>query len=71
MILLTGATGNVGVPLVPLLSAAGVPFRAFVRDPREGASRPGADLGPGVEIVRGDLAKPATLGQSLLYRLYT
>jgi len=32
MILLTGATGNVGVPLVPLLSAAGVPFRAFVRD---------------------------------------
>jgi uncharacterized protein YbjT (DUF2867 family) len=71
MILLTGATGNVGVPLVPLLSAAGVPFRVFVRDRGRAQAAQGADLGPGVEIVRGDLAKPATLGQSLLYRLYT
>ena len=71
MILLTGATGNVGVPLVRLLSEAGVPFRAFVRDPGRAQAALGADLGPVVEIVRGDLAKPATLGQSLLYRLNT
>jgi uncharacterized protein YbjT (DUF2867 family) len=42
-----------------------------VRDPRRAQAALGAKLGPGVEIVRGDLAEPATLGQSLLYRLYT
>ena len=71
MILLTGATGNVGLPLVRLLSEAGIPFRAFVRDPGRAQAALGAKLGPGVETVRGDLAEPAALGRSLLYRLYT
>lgn len=57
MILVTGATGNVGTPLVGLLVEAGVPFKALVRDP----GRARDSLGPEVELVRGDFAEPATL----------
>ncbi|WBB63335.1 NAD(P)H-binding protein [Streptomyces sp. WMMC500] len=56
MILVTGATGNVGGQAVAQVEWAGVPVRALVRDPAR------ADLPPGVEAVRGDLADPATLG---------
>ena len=65
MILLTGATGNVGRPLAGLLTGAGVPFRAFVRDPDKARTALGASLGPGAELVRGDLAEPATLEAAL------
>jgi uncharacterized protein YbjT (DUF2867 family) len=61
MILVTGATGNVGRPLVGLLSDAGVSFRAFVRDPE----RARAALGPTVALARGDFAEPATLDAAL------
>ena len=52
MILVTGATGNVGRPLVGLLSEAGIPFRAFVRDP----ARARGVLGPTVALAEGDFA---------------
>ena len=61
MILVTGATGNVGRPLVGLLSNAEVPFRAFVRDPE----RARAALGPTVALAEGDFAEPATLDAAL------
>jgi uncharacterized protein YbjT (DUF2867 family) len=61
VILVTGATGNVGKPLVGLLSGAGVPFRAFVRDPE----RARAVLGAEVDLARGDFAEPATLDAAL------
>lgn len=61
MILVTGATGNVGRPLVGLLSEVGFPFRAFVRDPAQAR----AALGPAVELAEGDFAEPATLDAAL------
>src|SRR3712207_940190 len=61
MILLTGATGNVGRPLVGLLAEAGVSFKAFVRDPERARDLLGCD----VELVGGDLAEPATLEAAL------
>lgn len=56
MILVTGATGNVGGQAVAQAHWAGLPVRALVRDPAR------ADFPAGVEAVRGDLADPATLG---------
>ncbi len=51
MLLLTGATGNVGLPLLRRLTAAGVPVRCLVRDPRRlGAER------VRVQIALGDLS---------------
>ena len=51
MLLLTGATGNVGRPLLRRLTAAGVPVRCLVRDPRRlGAER------VRVQIALGDLS---------------
>jgi len=61
VILVTGATGNVGRPLVGLLSEAGIPFRAFVRDP----ARARGVLGPTVQLAEGDFAEPATLDAAL------
>ena len=61
MILLTGATGNVGRPLAGLLVEGSVPFKAFVRD----VERARDMLGSGVELVRGDFAEPATLEAAL------
>lgn len=51
MILVTGATGNIGQHLVPALQAAGLPFRALQHDKAI----------PGVESVKGDASKPDTL----------
>jgi uncharacterized protein YbjT (DUF2867 family) len=50
VLLLTGATGTIGLPLLRRLTAAGVPVRCLVRDPRR--------LGPErvrVQIALGDL----------------
>jgi len=55
MILVTGGTGLIGSEVVRLLSQAGVPARALVRDPRTGPEL------PGVTWVIGDLTKPETL----------
>lgn len=59
MILVTGATGNVGGELVLALAARGVPARALVRDPGRAA------LPAGVEIVAGDLAAPGSLAPAV------
>ncbi|WP_407560913.1 NAD(P)H-binding protein [Streptomyces sp. 184] len=56
MILVTGATGKVGGQAVAQLHWAGADVRALVRDPAR------ADFPEGVEVVRGDLADPASLG---------
>ena len=51
MLLLTGATGTVGLPLLRRLTATGTPVRCLVRDPRRlGAER------VRVQIALGDLS---------------
>ncbi|WP_262284186.1 SDR family oxidoreductase [Micromonospora sp. MA102] len=70
MIVVTGATGNVGRPLVRALAGAGEPVTAVSR--RVAA----ADLPPGVRAVRADLADPAGLktafdGAEALFLLFT
>lgn len=55
MILVTGATGNVGSELVGVLAGAGEPVRALTRDPSA------VTLPAGVEAVAGDLNRPQTL----------
>ena len=60
MILLTGATGTVGTPLLRRLTASGEPVRCLVRDPRR--------LGPErvrVQIALGDLANPASFRNAM------
>ncbi|MEU8205512.1 NAD(P)H-binding protein [Streptosporangium sp. NPDC049046] len=59
MILVTGATGKVGGQTVTQLLDAGLPVRALTRDPTSAA------LPKGAEVVRGDLADPATLDDAL------
>ncbi|MFC0544792.1 NAD(P)H-binding protein [Kutzneria chonburiensis] len=59
MILVTGATGRVGGSALAQLWDKGVAVRALVRDPGRAA------LPDGVEVVRGDLADPASLGPAL------
>ncbi len=55
-ILITGATGHVGMHLITLLHGRGYPVRALVRDRTRAAGLPKE-----VEIVVGDLARPETL----------
>jgi uncharacterized protein YbjT (DUF2867 family) len=60
VILLTGATGNVGAALLRRLTGAGRQVRCLVRDPRR--------LGPErvrVQIALGDLANPASFRNAL------
>ncbi|HZE38343.1 MAG TPA: NAD(P)H-binding protein [Stackebrandtia sp.] len=59
MILITGATGNVGRPLVDLLHAAGARVRAVSRHPDT------AGLPDGVAVVAGDPRRPDTLDEAL------
>lgn len=61
MILVTGATGNVGAELVKKLSAGGHAVRAFVRS-RTGAA--GIAL-PGTELIEGDFTRPETCLRAL------
>ncbi|HEY3717075.1 MAG TPA: NAD(P)H-binding protein [Jatrophihabitantaceae bacterium] len=58
MILVSGATGNIGAELVRMLAEAGEPVRALVRDPA-------AALPDGAEPVTGDLDQPQTLRAAL------
>lgn len=57
MIVVTGATGNVGRPLVRALAAAGERVTTV--------SRKAADVPPGVRHVRADLAEPESLKPAL------
>ncbi|BDM69672.1 nucleotide-diphosphate-sugar epimerase [Streptomyces nigrescens] len=59
MILVTGATGNVGSELVAQLAAEGVAVRAMTRSPEK------ANLPTGIEVVAGDFDKPETLPAAL------
>ncbi|WP_433599674.1 NAD(P)H-binding protein [Nocardia sp. CA-135953] len=59
MILVTGATGNIGTELVAALSNSGAAVRALVRDPAR------AQLPAGVEAVTGDLNQPESLTEAL------
>jgi uncharacterized protein YbjT (DUF2867 family) len=67
MILISGATGNVGKELVELLVDKGEQIRVLVRDDRKVAH-----LGNRVEVVIGDLDKPDTLAATMqgIDRLY-
>ncbi|MER6579379.1 SDR family oxidoreductase [Nonomuraea sp. NPDC001023] len=55
MILVTGATGNVGRHLVDLLLGSGAQVRAISRNPER------AGLPDGVEVVRADMSQPEDL----------
>jgi uncharacterized protein YbjT (DUF2867 family) len=59
VILVTGATGNVGREVVAALAARGAPVRAVVRDPAL------ATLPDAVEVVGGDLELPESLTPAL------
>jgi uncharacterized protein YbjT (DUF2867 family) len=60
MLLLTGATGQVGSALLPRLLADGIPVRCLVRDPRRlGAQR------VRVQIALGDLADPPSFRNAM------
>ena len=59
MIVVTGATGNVGAEVVRALIRAGEPVRALVRDATA------AELPPEVEAVEGDLDTPESLTAAL------
>lgn len=60
-ILVTGATGTVGLHVVRELLERGVSVRAFVRGPRRAAGV----LGDRVELTTGDLADPASIRAAL------
>lgn len=60
VLLLTGATGTIGLPVLRRLTAAGAPVRCLVRDPRRlGAER------VRVQIALGDLADPRSFRHAL------
>ncbi|MFJ6985946.1 MULTISPECIES: SDR family oxidoreductase [unclassified Streptomyces] len=61
MILVIGATGKIGGEAARLLTAAGTPVRALVRDP----SKATALAGPGVETALGDLSDTASLDRAM------
>src|SRR5258708_8694346 len=59
VIVVTGATGVVGRPLIELLSASGEEIRAVPRNIQT------ADLPAGIDVVAGDPSQPATLADAL------
>jgi uncharacterized protein YbjT (DUF2867 family) len=61
MILITGATGNIGAELSKKLSKAGYSARAFVRNR---ATAQSIAL-PGIQFISGDFSKPQTFARSL------
>lgn len=61
MILVTGATGNIGLELIRKLFDRGLPVRAFVRN----RSRARAIALPGIELVEGDFARSDTFARAL------
>lgn len=62
VILITGATGNVGRELVKQLSAQGVPYRAMVRSSEDAEAFPALE---GAEVVIGNFDRAETLAHAL------
>ncbi len=60
VLLLTGATGTIGLPVLRRLTALGVPVRCLVRDPRRLESQRVR-----VQIALGDLADPFSFRHAL------
>ncbi len=60
MIVVAGGTGTLGTPLVACLAEAGLAVRVLTRDPARAQH-----LGPGVDVARGDVRDPASLGPAL------
>jgi uncharacterized protein YbjT (DUF2867 family) len=60
VVLVAGATGKSGVPLVKILGEQGYKVRALVRDTAKAS-----ELGAGVEVIQGDVTKPATLAAAV------
>jgi uncharacterized protein YbjT (DUF2867 family) len=60
-VLLTGASGYVGGRLLPRLEERGVPLRCLARRPRFLSDR----VGPGTEVVQGDVLQPDSLETAL------
>jgi uncharacterized protein YbjT (DUF2867 family) len=58
MIVITGATGVVGRPLVDSLAAQGIPVRAVTRTPT-------AEFPAGVDVVEGTPSEPETMASAL------
>lgn len=61
MILVAGGTGHLGVELVPLLTARGIPVRILTRDPDRARQR----LGETPQFAKGDARSPHTLEAAL------
>jgi uncharacterized protein YbjT (DUF2867 family) len=59
-VVVAGATGKSGVPLIKILGEQGYKVRAMVRDKAKAG-----DLGAGVEVVQADVTKPETLGAAM------
>jgi uncharacterized protein YbjT (DUF2867 family) len=59
MIMVTGATGNIGRPRIDLLTNEGADIRADTRNPL------GAGLPAHVEVVKGDPSRPDTIAPFL------
>ncbi|MBK8026155.1 MAG: ester cyclase [Chloroflexi bacterium] len=63
MILVTGATGNIGRELVMQLAQTGKPFSVMVRNAAKAKAMFGAF--PSIKVVEGDVSKPETLPGAL------
>ncbi len=61
MILVAGGTGHLGIELVPLLTARGIPVRILTRDPDRARQR----LGETPQFAKGDARSPNTLEAAL------
>ncbi len=62
MILVTGATGNIGGEVVRLLSSKGVQVRALVRAPKKAETL----THMGVELAQGEFDNPTSLDAALV-----
>lgn len=71
LVLVTGATGKQGGSVVRHLHQKGFRIRALTRDPDKPEAR--ALVGPGIEVMRGDLQQPDTLSRALdgVYGVYS